>query len=73
MHLTTSPPASLPAGRLLSPQDAAFQLLEAAALAGYGSGGRAGLLPVLAAGQPVYREVDVQVVAGLIRTQLEAA
>lgn len=59
--------------RLLSAQAAAFRLLEAASLSGYGSGGRAGLLPVIAGGQAGYREVEVQAVAGLIRAQLEAA
>ncbi|WP_422016919.1 hypothetical protein [Roseateles sp.] len=72
MTSTTSSPAVSSAGRLLSPQDAAFQLLEAAALAGYGSGGRSGLLPVMVEGRPAYREADVRVVANTFHTALSA-
>lgn len=72
MHTPTQARRSTP-DRLLSAKAAAFRLLEAAALIGYGSGGRAGLVPVLADGQPAYREADVQGVADLIRFQLETA
>ncbi|MBV8500756.1 MAG: hypothetical protein JO006_03465 [Paucibacter sp.] len=73
MHAAIAPAPKPLAGRLLSPRAAAFQLLEAAALAGYSSAGRAGLTPILSDGQPAYREDDVQAVAGLIRHRLEAA
>lgn len=73
MSPTIFPNPESAAGRLLSPQDAAFQLLEAAALAGYGSGGRSGLLPVLADGQPAYREEDVRAVANTLHTAMGTA
>lgn len=58
---------------LLSPAEAAAQLLEAAALVGYGSGGRTGLVPVMREGRPAYFQQDVHTVAGLIRLKLETA
>ena len=73
MHTTTAHARRSKPERLLSAQVAGSRLLEAASLIGYGSGGRTGLLPVLAGGQPAYREAEVHALAGLIRAQLGAA
>ena len=73
MQTMSDSPVDTAQSRLLSPQAAAFELLEAASLAGYGSGGRAGLLPGMIGRRPAFREAEVQAVASLIRKQLEAA
>ncbi|CAM3885236.1 hypothetical protein [Roseateles saccharophilus] len=73
MQMTNAQQPAATSSRLLSPQAAAFELLEAASLAGYGSGGRAGLLPVMIGRRPAFREAEVHAVASLIRKQLESA